>query len=133
MTKTWEKQFVQNLTSNQLNTHHMNITKVNLEDFKKKATALFKTAGKIALIVGALFVGAIGRDIYVKVTVPKPTQMESVYQVPKTISETSVAVNERGELMLIDRNKGTYQLYQDSVGRMIFNMYAAKIYIDKNN
>lgn len=111
----------------------MNISKFNLGEIKTKAVELFKAAGKIALVVGALFIGAIARDIYVKVTAPKPTQKESVYQKPKTITETSVAVNERGELMVIDRNNGTYQLYQDSVGRMIFNMYAAKIYIDKND
>ena len=43
----------------------------------------------------------------------------------KTLNETSVAINERGEFMLIDRNTGEFVLYQDSIGRSIFELYAA--------
>jgi hypothetical protein len=50
----------------------------------------------------------------------------------KMVKETSVAVNERGELMLIDRKNGTFQIYQDSVGQIIFKMYANKMYSFKN-
>ena len=46
----------------------------------------------------------------------------------KTLRTVSVAVNERDELMIIDRSTGTYSVYQDSVGLMIFNTYATKRY-----
>jgi hypothetical protein len=46
----------------------------------------------------------------------------------KASNETSVAVNERGELMIINRTSGNYQVYQDSVGKMIFDIYASKLY-----
>jgi hypothetical protein len=45
----------------------------------------------------------------------------------KKMSETSVAVNERGEIMIIDRRTGEYSIYQDSVGRSIFLIYANTI------
>jgi len=35
--------------------------------------------------------------------------------------------------MMINRNTGAYTLYQDSVGQMIFGLYAAKIYYGQNN
>jgi len=47
-------------------------------------------------------------------------------------SEISVAINERNELMLIDRRNGKYEIYQDSTGMQIFNLYANKLYKDNN-
>jgi hypothetical protein len=45
--------------------------------------------------------------------------------------ETSVAVNERGELMIIDRKTGAYTLYENGLGQSIFNIYANRIYQKK--
>ena len=48
----------------------------------------------------------------------------------KTIKETSIALNERGELLLIDRKSGDFTIYQDSVGLSIFHHYAKDIQAD---
>lgn len=48
-------------------------------------------------------------------------------KVTKKIDKVSVAINERNELMIIDRTDGSYDIYQDSIGRCIFNLYANKI------
>lgn len=110
----------------------MNIPQFNMENLKMKAAKFFSGLSKVAIVAIALFLGAIGRDIFVKVTAePESMSDQFVFQEPKTISKTSIAVNERGELMIIDRTAGTYQLYQDSVGQVIFNMYAARIYADR--
>jgi len=45
---------------------------------------------------------------------------------PKSLKEISVAINEKGELMMMDRSNGSYQFYDDSVGVCIFNLYASK-------
>jgi hypothetical protein len=49
-------------------------------------------------------------------------------QEPKKSETTSVAINERGELMVIDRKGGAYTLYDATVGDMIFKLYANRIY-----
>ena len=110
----------------------MNIPQINMENLKEKAIKFFSGLSKVAIVAIALFLGAVGRDIFVKVTAePEPAETKFVFQEPKTITKTSIAVNERGELMIIDRVEGTYQLYQDSVGQVIFNIYAARIYTDR--
>jgi hypothetical protein len=105
---------------------------LNLQELKEKAIKLFTAAGKVGLIIAAMFIGMITRDIYVRVMNAEKPVKNSTYHNPKTATEISVAVNDRGELMIIDRKNGSYTLYQDSVGQMIFRMYAAQIYIDKN-
>ena len=49
------------------------------------------------------------------------------------IESTSIAINDRGELMVIDRQTGKYLLFQDSVGQQIFNQYASRIYVQKQS
>jgi hypothetical protein len=104
---------------------------INLENLKEKTATFLKTTSKVALVIAALFIGAISRDIYLRVTTPKVVTPTLKFENPKTIGETSIAINERGELMVIDRKTGEYHLYQDSVGRTIFNMYAGRIYSQK--
>ena len=58
---------------------------------------------------------------YVKSHQPEPAATS-----PKTkcVSETSVSVNERGELLILDRTSGEYQIYEDSFAIAIFTVYA---------
>ncbi len=44
---------------------------------------------------------------------------------------TSVAINENQQLMIINRNTGTFQLYQDSVAQMILHLYVNHLYQKK--
>jgi hypothetical protein len=53
----------------------------------------------------------------------KPQPLQSV----RKIKETSVAINERGELMIIDRTNGGYVMYEDSVGQAIFTLYSGSL------
>lgn len=57
-----------------------------------------------------------------------PNIIESPLEEVKNMSQTSVAVNERLELLIIDRNTGKYKIYCDSVGLAIFEIYANRIY-----
>lgn len=94
---------------------------------KEKVENFLKAGSKIAILVAALLIGAILRDIYIRITQPRVVSTLK-FERPKTIQETSISINERGELMMIDRGTGEYRLYQDSVGKVIFNMYAGRIY-----
>jgi hypothetical protein len=106
--------------------------KTKFNEMKGKLGVYIKNLGTAAIIVGALFLGAFARDIYVKATTTPETISETIIsQKPRAINETSIAINERGELMVIDRADGSCQLFEDSVGKVIFDMYAARIYINK--
>ena len=106
-----------------------NLKKFNWTEIKQKGTAFFKNLFNVAVIVTSMGVGFLGSQLYSKFkhsTAPasvKPTQ---------TLKETSIAINERGELMVIDRNNGRYTVYDGEVGKVIFEMYASKVYYDQN-
>jgi hypothetical protein len=78
--------------------------------------------GRVFLFTLAVILGYSVCEIYHR-TKTSPSVGKEV----KTISETSVAINERGEMMIIDRKTGDYTIYQDSVGKSIFTLYANSI------
>jgi len=90
-------------------------------------TALNKI-GKATVIIAAIAIGFISGDIYNNYK--NHTKLSSMQNARKT-DETSVAVNERGELMIIDRKTGSYTLYENGLGQSIFNIYANRIYQKK--
>ena len=102
--------------------------KFNQESLKETAQKGL-TVGIVAVsIIGGIF----AHKIYAKLNEDKPCKSTIIYPEMKVMTNTSVAVNERGELMLIDRKNGTFQIYQDSIGKAIFKMYANKMYSFKN-
>jgi hypothetical protein len=44
----------------------------------------------------------------------------------KPINHISVAINQKGELMIVDRAHGTYQVFSDTVGKAIYELYQKK-------
>jgi hypothetical protein len=53
---------------------------------------------------------------------------DSEWEDIKKSDQTSVAINERGELLIIDRKTGDYTVFEGEVGQTIFQLYAAKVY-----
>ena len=82
---------------------------------------------KIAIVVIALGAGFTTGNLYYRYT-----NRSTVTELKKTRvkEETSVAINERSELMIFDRKTGSYEIYSDSVGKMVFNLYASKMYYE---
>jgi hypothetical protein len=98
-----------------------------------RVKSIFTHAGKITIIAAAMAFGFLSSEVYRKlVTKPKTVTVMNLTNV-HTLGETSVAINERDELMVIDRKTGTYEIYQDSVGKMIFSLYAGKFYSEKTS
>lgn len=89
------------------------------EVFAKKLGNLIVLA--LALVAG-FFIG-----YYYWVMTHKTNDRDQLQNV-KELRTTSVAINERDELLIIDRKTGRYTIYQDSVGVVIFKLYANKIY-----
>ena len=99
--------------------------------FKINTAAIFTALnkiGKATVIIAAIAIGFISGDIYNNYK--NHTKMSSMQNARKA-DETSVAVNERGELMIIDRKTGAYTLYENGLGQSIFNIYANRIYQKK--
>lgn len=91
------------------------------ELIKKLAEGLKKSL-RFFVIVLSISLGYTTCEIY--------HSTKRIYKKPKnvmSIKNTSVAINERNELMIIDRSSGDYEIYTDSVGMCIFNLYAKSI------
>lgn len=77
-----------------------------------------------AIIVGAVTAGVFYGK-YIGTAQEKP---KMIIQPSIKLQNVSVAINERKEILIIDRTTGEYSTYEDSVGMAIFNMYAGRIY-----
>ena len=88
--------------------------------------------GKILIILVAISVGFIIGGMYTRanatVEEKAPLDMKSVHK----LKETSIAINERSELMIINRQTGTYEIYEDSIGKVVFSLYASQMISNVN-
>jgi hypothetical protein len=103
-------------------------TQNKMEVLKEKAKLVTRNAGKIGIIVIAMAIGFFAGDVYHRIN--RSEKEKSVPMSKKkihTLVETSIAINERSELLIIDRQNGEYEIYQDSVGQMIFRLYASQM------
>ena len=88
-------------------------------------------AGKVAVLITAISVGfAISEfNHWLKTkNESKPEVIQAKMKSVKMLDKTSVAINERNELMVIDRTTGEFEIYSDSIGQTIFSLYAGRIY-----
>lgn len=95
-------------------------------ELKEKFLNGFKNFWKAALFVGAIFIGYVSCEIY-HIILNSQKESNQPLQSVRKIEETSVAINERGELMIIDRTNGGYVMYEDSVGQAIFTLYSGSL------
>ena len=97
---------------------------------KVKEMPAFIQAGKIAILITAISIGfAISEfNHWLKAKQEDKPQVIQKMKSVKTLQKTSVAINERNELMVIDRSTGEFEIYSDSIGQTIFSLYAGRIY-----
>lgn len=105
--------------------------KLNLSwnEIKEKSTVLFKNLFNVAVITTSMVIGFFASQLYTEYKKSKNSPI--TVQETQTLKNTSVAINERGELMVIDRQNGKYIIYDGEVGNVIFQLYASKIYYDQ--
>jgi hypothetical protein len=88
-----------------------------------------RIAVQAAAILASGFIGYIGNDIYRNYqNALKPALTHE----SRKSELTSVAINERNELLIFNRETGSYTIYAPNVGNMIFNLYANRIHAEKN-
>jgi uncharacterized cupredoxin-like copper-binding protein len=85
----------------------------------------------VTLIVFGTMSFQSGKAYQKYVKVDKKT--ENSYAHAFSPEEISIAVNESGELIMIERATGKYIVYSDAVGQTIFGMYANRIHQEVSN
>ena len=99
--------------------------KLFLQTALAKLQVFAKKLGNLLVVVCAMIAGFfIGYYYWQMIDKAKTSPLKNTLPLAKT----SVAINERNELLVIDRERGSYCVYSDSVGLMIFNLYANKKY-----
>lgn len=101
------------------------MTNENLKIAWEKTLKFLTALSKIGIVIIAVATGFASGNLYVKYK-----EHTSVKDVIKTrdCSTVSVAMNEKGELMIVNTSNGTYEVYSDSIGKMIFDLYASRLY-----
>ena len=93
--------------------------------WSKKVVETLRTIAQVAVLLfimyGSFYIGTIYSEMMNKEVIIERQEINN-------IGETSVSINERNELMILDRNTGNYQIYQDSVGISIFWLYARQLH-----
>ena len=89
---------------------------------KDKLKVIFNRFMNVA-IVAATLIGGFGLGYYFNELKMKPKSVnETILN-----KEVRIAIDSEDKLIMMDRKTGSYSIYSDSVGRIIFKMYASKI------
>ena len=98
-----------------------------MTELMAKAKKAMTHVGKVTIVLIAITVGFILGEMYHRIT--ESTEEKAPLEIKKIhhLKETSVAINERNELMIMDRSSGNYEIYQDSIGKVIFRLYASQM------
>jgi hypothetical protein len=101
-----------------------------LKKLKEKVAPFFKSVTIYGIIlcsvVASFFVGIFYNQMTNKNKVSK-VQVKTV-----TKSEVNIAIDENNHLIVIDKKTGNYRIYQDSIGKTIFKLYAKNVWGQNN-
>jgi len=96
-----------------------------MSNIKEKLNKILKQVS-LYLIISVSFIAGISIGYYyqyIKSSYTKEPQMVSVKK-----SDVKLAIDENNNLLIIKKSDGTYVIYEDSVGYLIFNLYAKNIW-----
>jgi hypothetical protein len=79
----------------------------------------------IVVIITATASFFIGR-YYDKLTREPIVEKTEMVRIDK--SDVTLAINEQNELMMINKNNGSYTVYSDSIGKSIFALYTKNLW-----
>ena len=105
--------------------------KNKMEVVKAYLSNALKKIGAVSVILMAIGAGFVVGYYYN--TLFKKMEDNNQFKHVRTLNETSVAINEKNQVLIMDRNTGTYKIYEDSVGVVIFNMFANKMFIKQHS
>ena len=89
---------------------------------KDKLKVIFNRFMNVAIVTATL-IGGFGLGYYFNELKMKPKAVnETILN-----KEVRIAIDSEDKLIMMVRQTGSYTIYSDSVGRIIFKMYASKI------
>ena len=95
-------------------------------EMTQKMTKMMKSLGNWILIItvalSAFFLGYYYPKI--KQTIVGD---QKAFISPKSSNEITVSVTDRGELMVMDRRTGKFEIYDEAVGLNVFKAYGSRI------
>ena len=96
------------------------------EEMIEKLSKTMKSLGNWILVVtvalSAFFLGYYYPKIKQTIVGEQKT-----FIVPKNSSQITVSVTDRGELMVMDRATGKFEIYDEAVGLNVFKSYGSRI------
>lgn len=96
------------------------------DEMVQKATKTMKSLGNWIMVttvaLSAFFLGYY----YPKIKQTIVGEQKS-FIVPRTSNQITVSVTDRGELMVMDRATGKFEIYEESVGLNVFKAYGNRI------
>jgi len=103
------------------------------EVIKQRLKLIFSSLGRITVFAAAIAIGFGLSQFHFYLKNRDGEKVATTMPAANSMDVTSIAINERGELMMIDRSNGHYQIYSDTVGKAIFNLYAGQMYAKMNS
>lgn len=97
-----------------------------MENLKEKVKNLTKKAVDISIFIASLFVAFIVGYYFNVLTQTKKIE-QNKFANPNTSQNISVSVTDRNELLIINRQTQTIEVYQDTIGYLIFKSYAKRL------
>lgn len=102
------------------------------EKFKKlkeKLMPIFKNITIYSIIICSVVASFFVGVFYNRMT-NKPTTKIEVKTINK--SEVNLGIDENNHLIVIEKKTGNYTIYQDSIGKTIFKLYAKNVWGQNN-
>lgn len=108
----------------------LKIMNEKLKNLKVKLSQLFKNG-----VIYGIIICAVAASFFVGIFYNQMTNKDKSSKVQiKTIvkSEVRLAIDEDNHLIVIDKKTGNYSVYQDSIGKTIFKLYAKNVWGQNN-
>jgi hypothetical protein len=103
--------------------------KIQSSQFAKEAKKWAKTIFQLAILVIVFIAGFKSHLLYEKTTATEQSHAPTYYN----IDQNSVSVNEKGELVILNRESGDSYIFERKIGATIFTMYASQKYAEVNS
>ena len=101
-----------------------------LKTWKEKITSLFKNGVIYGIIICAVAASFFVGSFYNEMTNKNKSSKVQVRTIVK--SEVNLAIDENNHLIVLDKKTGNYTIYQDSIGKTIFKLYAKNVWGQNN-
>lgn len=99
--------------------------KINYKSLKQILIKIGKYLSIALIVTSSFFIGKYKGETNIE------TEVESFKHVYR--SDVNIAIDESGNLIILDKESGHYTIFEDSIGNSIFKIYAKNIWTSHNN